>query len=366
MVFFLHIGTCITHNQNLPVRLRSIFTHGGDGVTIFFVLSGFILTYTYRKQFVESRFDWKSYAVNRFARIYPLYAFSLILFLPALIGIVTTGGKVYSQTEWATIVFTRFSVLHAWYPPVNISVPWLNQGWTLTVEFFFYLCFPFIAPKLLNVARNKFWIWFVGLFLLASVPRYVFVHHFGFENVEWTLLFPPFRLAEFAIGILVGKVYLEKPHSNTTYGLSALTGALLIVSSFITNYGNSIHWESFVPIIGAAFLIFGLAGWEGKYSKFLSNPTMVLLGESSYALYLIHGLSNVIFTAPLYKLTGIHSKDNFWAFLGSFAFTIGVSIVLFKFVEEPARKAIRNRFQKSRLPANQIGTPNESGAKANG
>ena len=105
---------------------------GFIGVSLFFVLSGFIFGYNYfGREVVPKRFFR-----DRFARVYPVYALALLVALPAFL-------RSFGTANLPVYVLTRATLTQAWFP--TIVLEWDTPAWSLAVEAFFYLLFPLIA-----------------------------------------------------------------------------------------------------------------------------------------------------------------------------------------------------------------------------
>jgi peptidoglycan/LPS O-acetylase OafA/YrhL len=192
-------------NAWLPVR--TFFDAGYCGVTIFFILSGFVLAHNYAEPLrrnLSARSLW-AYAVARIARIYPLYLVMLAWFvMPLLI----TGAPVPALAEHALM-------LQAWHPDGLVATYYNAPGWSLSVELFLYVCFPLIAiagrplgkhPHRLLIAMVvvfsvmgaiTFWFNATGLSALPRLdPR---------GPHRWLYRSPLLRLGDFTLGVLAAE-----------------------------------------------------------------------------------------------------------------------------------------------------------------
>jgi peptidoglycan/LPS O-acetylase OafA/YrhL len=133
-VFVFHFGAGFAQRSGLLDAIVTFLRNGFLGVSIFFVLSGFILTYTY-KQRVDSP---QMFAVARFARIYPVYLLALLIALPLALSELTMLDVV-----------RVLAMVQAWTPFSSTSgFAWIGQAWTLSVEVIFYIFFPFLTMLL--------------------------------------------------------------------------------------------------------------------------------------------------------------------------------------------------------------------------
>ncbi|HZC66404.1 MAG TPA: acyltransferase, partial [Candidatus Dormibacteraeota bacterium] len=141
-VFCFHlVAFRILTGRSLLYHVASI---GYVGVSLFFVLSGFILVYTYAGRSVPAREFWRA----RFARIYPAYVFSLVVTAPLFLYAVFHARWLVIPWPVAHLklgMFLQATLLHAWVPPATLM--WNAVSWSLSVEAFFYLAFPYLVKR---------------------------------------------------------------------------------------------------------------------------------------------------------------------------------------------------------------------------
>jgi len=144
----------------------------------FFVLSGFLLTHAYVVRRAGSQLDGKSFFVARFSTLYPLHFLAfLITLIPVAVTIYTRGGisvptepsgtavRLLGTTEFMMTVFTNVLLLHAWNPAyLSFNFP----SWSLSALAFYYLLFPFFAPRVYKMRFPRAYIIVLGL--IFAVP----------------------------------------------------------------------------------------------------------------------------------------------------------------------------------------------------
>ncbi len=324
-----------------PWWYRNFAGIGYIGVNFFFVLSGFILVYTYAaNDLVPMRF-WRA----RFARIYPAYLFSLVLTAPFFLEHLDMPFYAWSQRHLTWAVFLSLLLLQAWAPQGALT--WNSVGWSLSDEAFFYSLFPFLLGRTRTWSKRTllFGIALFSLISLAISVAYIIFHPDGADKInspEVTLLWknlrsfnPIVRLPEFLVGILAGRLFLIAKRKNWLGTICILGGSAVIV--LITAVAARIP----NPLISAGFLspafaaiIFGVA-LEPRWTRFLALRPLVLLGEASYSLYLLHAfVIEHAFYAPLHLPYAIRVAFSVVA-------AIGVSIACYRWIEEPARRLLR-------------------------
>lgn len=261
------------------------------GVSMFFVLSGFLITYRYKNEIDEKQFSWRVYLQNRFARIIPLYFIltSLTFLAISLIGT--------SSPSWLPKFLLNVSLLKGFFNDLKFSA--IAQGWSLTVEETFYLLAPLIL--LINNRFLLFAIPFValltGIVLVTSLGT---SEYYGFfEDTDFMLTYTFFgRATEFIIGMFLcyslnGITTLFK--SKSTYVGTILMILVMIIMAIVRGPVNKdempiteVVLQNIVFPVSVATLFFGLIKEKTFVNTLLSSKLFQLLGKSSYAFYLIH------------------------------------------------------------------------------
>ena len=329
MIFVLHFFPF--NNPLAPEFLKSFIREWHIGVDMFFVLSGFLITFRY---FDQNPIDFKKYMVNRLARIYPMYF--LVTFGVFLAFYLQNGTWNSEKTIEAIVSFTMTKALFQKY----FFTAGISQGWTLTLEELFY----FTAPLYFVLIRKKtFWFFVLpiaiflfglGLKEISQIPE----NTWGFmqKNISYYIF-------EFFIGIGLALLVKNRPQfilnfKGTTYfGIGFILLFLLILP---TNYSASDWMKAVMAILlstlGIAPLLWGLIFEDTFIKRFLSTKYMVLLGKSSYIFYLIH-------KGFIPMLIYDYIAENV---LLIFVLLNILSILMFKYLEEPLNLWIRKKFGK--------------------
>lgn len=286
---------------NLPEPVRFFLEQGHLAVRTFFVLSGFVLTQGYARS-AWTRKDLARYAMARFARIYPVYLLSLLIIAYFILRTGTVRDAV-----------TYGFVLQGWMPTPGAG--WNTPAWSLSCEFFFYLCLP---PVLLWLGRNNWW----KLGLLAAVALILspLLRRAGMPS-NWK---PILHLGDFMVGIVAARLYGKVRLRGYWLYLPAMgIGLAVILFAKGSDIGSVLR-----PLNG--MLVLGLALGGGLIARFLSTATAQYLGQISYAMYILH--------IPLLWWYG-----NFTSATIYIAAVIGISALAFEFVEKPANRWLRRR-----------------------
>ena len=348
--FFAALLVFVVHD--VPVRgLAAAFSFGYAGVSFFFVLSGFILTFTYHREFTTAlRGDAiRSFYVARIARIYPLHLVATALML---IAVVLFGGWHWSEVSGSvriTELLAQVTMLQSWFPERTIHFGLNGPAWTISVEAFFYLLFPVLAFVLVRATRVGGEVLPLVLAGALWVTQTLFLMRVQAVWDQWNLcVFPPARLADFVIGMLLAIAFLrrsERPLSQaiaTRLELGALLSVVTVIAWSPAAPMSLRFTTLFLPFW--AVLIYLFAKQQGDVSRSLTHPVFVRLGEASYAFYLIHLTVLQVIT----QLVG-WSHPLPWSLL-AFGVSLGASLALYSFVETPLRRRIRDEFNRSRVP----------------
>ena len=259
---------------------------GGLGVDLFFIISGFIIFVIGEKKF-RQKGAVKDFIIRRIIRIVPLYWFYTTIILILVIIPLTLKQNHFS---W-------YYTLHSYFfiptirPSTGEFLPLLVQGWTLSFEMYFYLIF---SVSLLFAKR--FFLPILGFLLIPSVmASYLFVDLARSDPIIWMITNP--LLLEFLFGSLLGLIYCSNYNMSQRFIFFLIITACLLFIAMIL-YGSHqferlINWG-----IPCALITSGLIFYEKKYG--FSPPNFILaLGNSSYSLYLSHGLIIILFSVLL-------------------------------------------------------------------
>ncbi len=343
MVFFHHyIGTC--HTDVFLSFVKEFYT----GVTIFFVLSGFLIYYRYSETIALEKNFLFNYFKNRFARIYPSYLLIVILTF-AFYFYSPNSGSMASQIATVILQLTFVRGFFDTYKFIGVG-----QGWTLTVEESFYTLFPLFmaAIKRWGFAVTLLIAYLTGIFLIGFGALVQFRGFFA--PVEFVLNYTFFgRVTEFFFGMYLAKIILskelKKPNSwmpkFTLLGLIGVYAGIFSMSTFqenCTDYGTfymggTVINNLILPVF-ICILFYGLIAEDSIVQKFLGSRPMVLLGKASYVFYLIHvGVFQFILEYAV-------STNMFVIFI----IMNLLAIAIYFAVEEPMQKAIRRVQLQSR------------------
>ncbi|MFO0796255.1 MAG: acyltransferase [Gemmataceae bacterium] len=332
-VAVVHIPA-LAEDPTLPPTPRRFMAEGFAGVPFFFVLSGFVLAYSYHQRLARpTRGDLGRYLLARFARIWPVYLFTLavLAFLP-LVPALTTGWEVG----------TNLLLLQVWAPAPSPYPPGMNPAaWSLSDEVFFYLCLPvfvWAAARLPGLGRSRLW----ALAGAAWAAEFGLMYWKCSNLNPWTqylMVCPLVRLADFTVGVALGLDFVRTGGDAPGAGRWRWTGlelAALLAVGVAVGYSNRL--PLLVRLVGYytpafALVVAVFARQRGHLSRLLGGRVPVFLGESSYSFYLTH---MVVFT-QLYPWLPLAEVGVFAQAGGFLAAALVVSTAVYLLVEVPAR-----------------------------
>lgn len=310
------------------------------GVSIFFVLSGFLITLRYFESSTLNGPWLRKYFQNRIARVYPMY-FILTTFTAILYFIQHRPDQHPLFTYIMNITF-----LKGFFDDLKFTL--LGQGWSLTVEECFYISAPLLF---IGFRKSKSFLFF---FTAAGITTgcllvYLFsdANFFGFFksfNFLFTYTFPG-RCAEFLIGAAVVILFRpqllksEKKKSKLTLlGLALIIAVVTFMTFIEINNKSSLYGiekivvNNFMLPSAIAVLFYGLITEASSLKKILGSSPLILLGKASYTFYLIH-------VGVIYSFLNNLVSGNF---LLIFMLINLISLVLWFTLEEPLNRLIRS------------------------
>jgi peptidoglycan/LPS O-acetylase OafA/YrhL len=300
--------------RSLPHFVYALIRGGYLAVTTFFVLSGFVLARNYAGKNWNGR-SLLRYGMGRLARVYPVYALSLLMVAP-FIAADRGPGK-------APLVAAHGLLIQGWMG--SLPVNWNTPAWSLSCEMFFYLLFPVAAVWMQNAGWRKV----VAVAALTCCLTHV-MWGLGIPDA----IKPLIHMADFLMGIAAACAYdllmraPSRPGGAWLYAPGMALGAALIAYPAVLP--GPIDLNSALRPLNAILLI-GLALGGGWAARVLSSRVAVYLGKSSYAMYILHVPLLWWYSRWTHQFSGL-------LFIAS---VIACSAVVYRFLEEPANRYLR-------------------------
>lgn len=350
---------------------------GGAGVSLFFVLSGFVLVYTYGERIAERTRGGttRRFVVARFARLTPLHLLALTIIAPL---VIILRDPFVDHAAGAVVVglLANLLLVQAWLPFQVVNL-WNGPAWSISVEAFFYAMFPFLLATVVWPMMRRRWVGRaiaavaviqVTAFLAISIAAGTFLLGRS-GDVDGTRLIvgrlahvPVLRLGEFVIGCLLASAHRSEYRRLASVGWrwlddarvrsALLVGAVatVVAIQFTTPCPSTACYPaatdaralidlrlfvSYLPVVVA--IIAALAWGPTPISRLLATRPLVRLGEISYAFYILQWAAwLVINDGP--------TRPTQWEAFGAVGVTLVAAFVVHRWVEVPARNAIVARW----------------------
>jgi peptidoglycan/LPS O-acetylase OafA/YrhL len=338
--FLAAIAIVIFHyGQNIfPFNIQwfsFIFKQSNILVSYFFLLSGFVMILAYNN---KVKINYLEFYKNRFFRLYPLY------FLSILIVFIFVSVKHFSF-DYSTI-FLNLLAVQSWFP--EKATAFNTPGWSISVEFFFYLIFPILFNLTYkNKKKLKYWVLISFLiFLLTQLSLHYLMNtnfYGGYPSPSFNLLFfhPLMHVNEFLIGNLAAILFLKFDKSNRNLDLSIIFNFILIVITLkcvtIVNFHNGLLSFLFIP-----FIIL-LSNNNGFITKIFLKKPLVILGEISFGIYI---LQFPVFSFSYLFFDKINLLNDTCRFYLAVFLLILIAYLSFIYIENPIRLKLKNSKNK--------------------
>jgi peptidoglycan/LPS O-acetylase OafA/YrhL len=324
-VLFYHSGsTYARESAAMPKIIVNFLGHGWLGVPFFFILSGFILANVYGGKELNPSGS-RAFFVARFARIYPVY------FL-ALLGVAPFVTDFDMSRDWQ-----QFFMLQSW-SPVAWARNWNGPAWTLSVELFFYLLFPFLLPPLERSRAKILWLLLALVFMMLTaiwlnmgIPGIAGYNPAPlFQHLPLVLI----RLPEFLYGMVLGTLFLRRAEAVSSVGFYV---AILIVLLAIAQTRS--FFSHAIAICALGPLVYCTAGIRESSlaARILGNQVLVFLGGASYSIYLLQ--------VPVLQMLDVIIPHDLIALrrLIYVPLVVAIASVVFAWFEQPGRKILRQK-----------------------
>ena len=327
---------------NVPINV-GLAEHGYLGVDLFFILSGFILSYVYLEAFGAGRFNYLSFVNLRLARIYPLHIATL-LFTLALIAVAAIKGVPLDANagNWASLP-AHLTLTQAW--GLAPSASFNHASWSISAEWFAYLTFP-VAAVMAWRLRNRP-VLAVGLAAALVVAlNLAFAALAGFSLTHATFQWGALRIVpSFLLGCALFLAWRSGAVSNPRL---ALAGAA--ISSLAVIIAASFSGSDIVIVLALGLLVLSVSGLGRDGTGILSSRVFVYLGEISFATYMIYVPWKWVFLKGVNALLGAgHTGLPFFWWLAGLLALVPLSMAAHQLIERPFRSILRNFGEKLRL-----------------
>lgn len=289
-IFCMQIFMCHYFNN---LGFHSFYYGGDAGVTFFFILSGFVLSIGCGPRIEDGTFQYIQFLRKRLAKIYPLH---LVTFTIALFMSIVAGVKF-------NIIKTLLHVFML--QEFTLSEDMLRYGtglsWFLGALFFCYLLFPFLYRQL-TISRNRVFGALLTIYILLALAIESCCNNSAIDDFVYA--FPPLRVIDFAIGIILYRLYIANIAIRIKQWICRQSAFMLSILDIIV---VSISALTFIPysslpscirLAPLFWLPFSLSIYwfaissntQGVITKLLNQRSLVFLSNISFEIYMLHGI----------------------------------------------------------------------------
>ncbi len=334
---------------NLSAAAAPAFVGKGYlGVELFFVLSGFVISYVYQGAWEDARFRYGSFLWARLARVYPMHLVTLLAVLAMAGGAAAVGLSVAADVFDLAALPANLLLLQAW--GLSPSAAFNHPSWSISAEWFAYLSFPVFASAAAALGGRPRLA--VGLAAALTAGLYwAFEGWAGFPLTQATIAWGALRIVPcFALGCAVHLLWRAEALRGRGWAVATAAGSAAIIVG-LAGVGAS----DTLLTLSFGGLIFGLASlWRERPTAGATHPVtrvFAYLGEISYSTYMICIPWKLLFVNGATKALGIEGQVlPGWLWAVFILSLIPLSALSFHLIEKPARgwlKAHRPAFART-------------------
>jgi peptidoglycan/LPS O-acetylase OafA/YrhL len=353
----------VFHFSEIVVKFVStdrslLLTKGYLMVDLFFIMSGFIIYHVYQQSFLSgiSGTSFRPFIVARFARVYPLHFFTLLLFVVILVPLAG-WDPMFSNPR---AIPTNLLLIHSF--GIHKGFNWNVPSWSISAEWWAYMVFPFLAvfiyrKKRMAVSILALFVILAYLSIMFWIPR---VNMFDpttphRQNLDVTFDYGFLRgLAGFISGMILYKLYeagiLTKLFQKDISAIIVMTTCIISM-----HFG----WNDGFDIILFVGVVFAFAHNNGRLHILSNGRLPQYLGKISYSIYLMQLFPLIPLWGGL-KLPGLVYKEDhsatsgFWTGAGYcliyMTIVIGLASLTYYTIEKPCRKFFNRKWGKEKMP----------------
>ncbi len=350
VVLFHYRSPLWAASPRLHDDMAPLFDAGAMGVDLFFILSGFVLTWNYLDRMGPA---WSTRGTLHFlwlrlSRVWPIYLVTMHLAAVWIIVTLHVGNLPSPDAEKlnATSYVRQLLMVQLWFEPFFDGTSWDGPAWSISAEWLAYLLFGLLVLVVFRIARVSRARTLLFLAVLASLPPTVLLLGSGMLYTPWSWL--PRIVAQFSAGALACAAVRRLRLSDAGRRTAGWASVALVAAIVAGLYYYSAHPVAGMVDSGALTavlflpLVVALSVGTGSLPAVLSTRFMHYGGRISFSLYMIHEPVHTVWEWAVRQyqinLTMAEAKV---AVVGLIAVAVGAAMLLYHFVEEPAQRWMR-------------------------
>ncbi len=308
-------------------------------VDFFFILSGFILTHSYLGGIKSGTFSVYNFYIKRFARIYPVHLFTLLISGISTLLTIAVFHVIYDSGDSVSCFVKSVFLLQAW--GVSTDLCFNDPSWSISAEWFAYLLFPAIVPFFLGIKWYRALPLCIFAFLGLCYLAYLYfptpltqLTYFGFARI----------VPEFSLGVALYLFGLKYSLKKPTY----IKTVLLLTVIVLFMYFNLP--DAFIVLLYGGLIFMAAEQSRQGLASYMEGRKLVYWGEASYSLYMVHYVIWEALPIPVLMRANDGSKNFDAIFMFSWVLALILSFVVahyvYKYIERPSRTWICRHFLK--------------------
>ncbi|WP_295032343.1 acyltransferase [uncultured Microbacterium sp.] len=327
----------------LPV-LDRLIDGGNLGVDLFFMLSGFVISYTYLDRLRAPREPGavRTYLWLRVARVYPVHLVMLLVVAVLVAAMTAAGSPPTNGRQFSGLSFVMNVLMLQAVPP---ALAWNDPAWSISTEFAAYLAFPLLVPLLVRLRRRAV-LALIGVLLGAGMVALWLILWHGESWAFWSgyaLMWTRIVVC-FPIGCLLYLLWRDQPaegRRRLSRVLLPVSLAGVVAACFLAPSAGAVT----LPVLAYPFLaalLFALASGDSGPARLLSTRPAIWCGKVSYSVYLVH-FPLILVMRTVAERLGLFSSvaGTIAVVAATLAGTVVAGGILYHFVEEPSRRLLR-------------------------
>lgn len=275
----------------------------GLGVSLFFVMSGFLMMYRYNDRDLNSSLKGNiRFAIQKIKKLYPLHIITMLFIIVLNVELMIRNGiTLRTILELVGKVFLNITLMQTWFPNSNVNVSLNGVAWYLSVMLFLYFVFPYVQVYIKKSRLYKLCVICVLLLILQVISCIPFICLIGSGNpiyIWYMYCFPIFRVVEFFIGCVLAKLYLERNIKDIKASTALICEILAVVLTILGFLWMKMiqknvlflalqNWTTvWIPLAAIWIVLFAVN--KGIITRLFVNKVFIYIGNISAYNFLIH------------------------------------------------------------------------------